>query len=73
VEEADLPEHRPDAPHLKHQPLDGLVARGALARQEHAGLVRQVDEDGSRLEQRQRLPTGAVRVDDGRYLVVRIQ
>jgi hypothetical protein len=30
IEEAELTEHRTDAAHLEHQPLDGLVARGRI-------------------------------------------
>ena len=39
--------------------------------QERAGLAGQVEQDRARLEQRDRLAVGPVRVDDGRDLVVR--
>ncbi|MOA59674.1 hypothetical protein D3C78_1843540 [compost metagenome] len=33
IEEPELAEHRPDATHLEHQPLDRLVTRRRLLRQ----------------------------------------
>jgi hypothetical protein len=39
--------------------------------EELAGLLGQVQQDGARFEQRQRLAAGAVGIDDGRNLVVR--
>src|SRR5690349_2261444 len=73
VEKADLPEHRPHAPHLEHQPLDGLVALCPVPREELPALVGEVDEDRPRLEQRQRLAAGAVGIDDCRDLAVRVE
>src|SRR3546814_3868379 len=47
-----LAQHRAKAAHLPHQPLQRLVARPRVLRQQLAGLFRQVDEDGAALEQR---------------------
>ena len=73
VEEPDLTEHRSDASHLEHEPLDHVVAGRRVVRQETSGLVREIDEDRAGLEQRQRLAAGAVGIDDRRDLVVGIQ
>ena len=72
VEKSDLPEHRADAAHLEHQPLDGLIALCPGADQ-RAGLVGQIDQDRARLEQRQRRAARPVGVDDGGDLVVGVQ
>ncbi|CAM2168521.1 hypothetical protein BLAT2472_10893 [Burkholderia latens] len=73
MEEADLAEHRTDAAHLEHHPLDRLVAARQILRDQLARLVREIDQDRPRFEQRQRPAVGTVRVDDRRNLVVRIQ
>jgi hypothetical protein len=73
VKETDLAEHRPDAAHLEHQPLDGLVAACRVARHEPSGLLGEVQQDRARLPQRQRLAAGSVGVDQRRDLVVRVQ
>ena len=73
VEEADLPEHRPDPAHLEHQPLQHAVAPGGVAGDEPAGLLGEIDEDRPRLEEPERRAAGAVRVDDRRDLAVRVQ
>src|SRR5437870_2254478 len=52
MEEADLTEHRADTAHLKHQPLDRLVAVRRILRHEPASLVRQIDQNRSGFEQR---------------------
>ena len=72
MEEAELAEHRSDAAHLEHQPLEAFVAAGGILRNEAAGLLGQVHQDRTRLEQRQRLAAGTVWVEDGRDLVVRV-
>jgi hypothetical protein len=58
VEEADLAEHRADAAHLEHHPLQGLVAQRRIGGHELAGLLGQVHQDRARFEQRQRLAAG---------------
>ena len=58
VEEAQLAEHRTDAAHLEHQPLQRLETPARVGRQELAGLAGQVNQDGAGLEQRQRPPSG---------------
>src|SRR5690606_16976738 len=73
VEEAELAEHRADAADLEHQPLDGLVAFGWVPREQLAGFLRQINQDGAGLEQRQRFSARAVGIDDRRNLVVRVQ
>jgi hypothetical protein len=40
IEETDLAEHRADAAHLKHQPLNGLVARAGILGQQLPGFSR---------------------------------
>lgn len=45
MEEPDLAEHRPDAAHLEHQPLQGLVALGGVLAEQLAALLRQVLQD----------------------------
>jgi hypothetical protein len=62
--------HGPDAAHLEHQPLQHPRARQRLARQQLARLLRQVDEDGTRLEHGE-ISCGAI--DDDRDATVRIE
>ncbi len=68
-----LAEHRPDAAHLEHEPLqsDPLAAIG-LRQEATSHFRRKIDEDRARLEQRQRLAVGTLRIDDRRNAVVRI-
>src|SRR3546814_20967725 len=66
-----LAQHRAKAAHLPHQPLQRLVARPRVLRQQLAGLFRQVDEDGAALEQCQRPAVRPFGIDDRRDLVVR--
>jgi Putative auto-transporter adhesin, head GIN domain len=63
VEEADLSEHGPNASHLEHQPLEGLVEVRRILRHEPLRLLGQVDQDRTGLEQRQRLGAAAATVD----------
>ena len=65
-----LPQHGADAAHLEHEPLQHGVARRARSGQQAARFVGQVNEDGARLEQRQRLPARAFAIDQRRNLVV---
>src|SRR6185312_4897207 len=73
VEEADLAEHRTDAAHLEHEPLDRPIAGRGLAWEEAAGLLREIDQDRARLEERQGFAAGTVGIDDRRDLVVGIE
>ena len=66
-----LAEHRPDAAHLEHQPLERAIAAAQVGRQEAPGLGSEVEQDRARFEQRDRLAVGAVGIDDRRDLVVR--
>ena len=66
-----LAEHRADAAHLEHQPLQHAVAPARIGRQELAGLLGEVDQDRAGFEHRDRLAVGAVGIDHGRHLVVR--
>ena len=65
-----LTEHRADAAHLEHQPLQHLVLATRRRRQKAPALAGQVEQDRARFEERDRLAVGAVGIDDGRYLVV---
>src|SRR5690606_30333959 len=46
VEEPDLSEHRPDATHLEHHPLQRFVTACSILRHELAGLFCQVNQNG---------------------------
>jgi hypothetical protein len=61
-----LAEHRSDAAHLHHQPLDGLPAALTAAAQ-RARLVREIEQDRARLHQRE----AGIVIDDRGNLVVR--
>ncbi len=65
-----LPKHRSGASHLKKEPLEGRVSRGASLGEQLAGLVGEVDENGARFEDRLGRAACAVVVDDGRDLVI---
>jgi hypothetical protein len=56
IEEPELSEHGTDAAHLKHQPLNRLIAAGRIVRHELAGLFGQIDQDGARFEIVARMP-----------------
>src|SRR5258706_1731229 len=43
MEEADLAEHRADAGHLEHEPLDRLVARRRIRRKKLSALLGEID------------------------------
>jgi len=45
MEEADLAEHRADATHLEHHPLNRFIASRAFLREKLTRLVCQIDED----------------------------
>ena len=67
-----LAEHRPDAAHLEHEPLQRDVLVTYRARQKFAGLAGEVNEDRARLHHGDRLAVRAVRIDDGWDLAVRV-
>ena len=67
-----LAEHRSDAAHLKHQPLNRLEAFRLLLWQKAAGFVRQVQQDGAGLEQGIRLAVRTVAIDNRGDLAVRV-
>ncbi|MNL27199.1 hypothetical protein D3C87_1487730 [compost metagenome] len=73
VEKPELAEHRANAAHLEHQPLDRFVARCRLLGQQLSALVGQVDQDRPGFEQCQRLVVRTVGVEDRRDLVVGIE
>src|SRR5258708_791600 len=66
-----LAEHRADAAHLEHQPLDCLEAPGFLLRQETPGLVRQIQQDCAGFEQGIRFAFRPLAVHDRRNLAIR--
>ena len=65
-----LPRHRPEPAHLPHQPFQHRHPAAQVRGQELAGLLAEVQQDGARLEDRDRAAAGAFRVDDGGDLVV---
>ena len=67
-----LPEDWPDPAHLKHGPLDHLVARRHLARHEALMLLGQLHQHRARLDYGVGLSPRPVGVDQGRDLLVRI-
>src|SRR3546814_11629641 len=73
VEEAELAEQRADAAHLPHHPLDRLVTRSRIGREELPALVGEIDQDRARFEQRERLSARPVGVIDRRDLAVGIE
>src|SRR5262245_26316432 len=73
VEETDLPEHRPDPARLEKEPLQRLVTPARFAWHELPGLVGEIRENRTGLEERQRFSLRAVRVDDRGNLPVRIE
>ena len=73
VKIAQLPEHRPDAAHLEHQPLDRLVAADSIAWQQLAGFLGKIDQDRPAFEQAHRCTVWPERVDDGWDLAVGVQ
>ena len=73
MKEAELTKHRTNAAHLEHHPLHGLVALGRIRRHQLAGFLRQIDQDGTRLKQRQWLTARAIGVNDGGDFVVGVE
>src|SRR6202022_318642 len=73
VEEAELAEHRTDPAHLEVQPLDRLVSPRGISREQLSGLLGEILQDRTRLEQAERLSTGSIRIEDRRDLAVRVQ
>jgi hypothetical protein len=73
VEEAKLPEHRPQPAHLPHQPRNRFPPRGRIGGDELARLVGQVQQDRTALEQADRLTAGAVGIDDCGDLAVGVE
>jgi len=70
MKETELTEHRANAAHLEHEPLNSLVAGGRIPRQELAALLGEIDQDRAGFKQRQRLPARTVGIEDGRDLAV---
>ncbi len=73
MKETELTEHRANAAHLEHEPLNSLVAGGRIPRQELAALLGEIDQDRTGFKQRQRLPPRTVGIEDGRDLAVGIE
>jgi hypothetical protein len=72
VEVIVLAGHRPEVAHLPEQPLGGLGARAQVARQELAGLLREIEQHGAGLEHGNRLAAASRRmINQGRDTVVR--
>src|SRR5215208_1350076 len=65
-----LAEHGSHVGHLKHQPLQGDVLLAGGGWPKLASLLGKVNHNCSRLEHGNRLPVWALRVYDGRHLVV---
>ena len=63
-EVAVLPEHGADAAHLPHEPLDGLPLVARVLGQEFARFLRQVNQDGTTLEDGDGLAVRALGVHD---------
>ena len=61
-----LPQHRPGAAHLEHQPLPRPPAAGTILGNEFAGLFGEIQKDGAGFHERR----AGVVIDDGRDLVV---
>ena len=69
VEDIRLAHHGTDTTHLKHQPLNDQRPPLGIGRQQSPGLLRQVDHQRTRLEDREVVRFA---VDDGRNPAVRI-
>ena len=67
-----LAEHRADARHLDHHPLDDIVALAGVLGQELAGLFGEVEQDRPELDHGVGLPARTVMIDDRWNLGVRI-
>ena len=65
-----LPRDRAEAAHLKHQPFEHRHARRQALRQKLARLLRQIKQDRAGLKHADGRTVRAVRIDDGRDLVV---
>jgi hypothetical protein len=63
-----MAENGADARHLEHEPLQHRVSGRALARQKSRGLLRKVDQNRTRFEQRQRRGSVLRRIDRHRHL-----
>src|SRR3546814_10225770 len=72
-EEAELAEHRPDAAHLPHHPLDRLVTRSRIGRKELPALVGEIDQDRARFEQRERFAARSGRIVNRGNLAIGIE
>ncbi len=71
AEVVGLSDHRPDAAHLEHQPLQHLEFQPVRLGQKLACLGSQVQQDGAGLEQGDRLSVRSFAVHQRRNLVVR--
>ena len=65
-----LPEHRPDATHLKHQPLQRGVFRSGFVGQKLAGFLRQINQNRTGFIQGEWPVAGAVTINDCRNFIV---
>jgi hypothetical protein len=68
-----LPEHRADAAHLEHEPLQRDVTPARRRRDELPGLLPEIHEDRPGLHHRERLPVWTFGIDDRRNLAVRVE
>ena len=73
MEEAQLPEHGAGPAHLPHQPLQCLVACSACRGQKFACFFCQIDQNRPAFKQTHSLTVCALRIDDGRNLVIGIE
>ncbi len=66
-----LPGHRPEPAHLPEQPLHALGAAAQVGRQEFAGLLGEIEQDGAGLEHRERRAAARrIVIDDGGDAVI---
>src|SRR6185503_11006470 len=66
-----LPGHRPESAHLPEQPLHHVVALVRLGRQELAGLLAEIEQNGASLEHRDRRAAArGLMIEDRRDAVV---
>src|ERR1041384_2338373 len=66
----ELPGHRPEIADLPEQPFQHFLPPAPALRQEPAGLLGEMDQNGAGFEYRHRA-VRVVMIDDGRHAVVR--